>query len=188
IQQPHVIVRSHGPDADVLERRERGTAGFIKLELEAARGRIELEGKRAGLVARGVGNFPGADHLLGGVAGRRRLRAGTRGGQRKRNHSKTRASRHGESRCDGGRAHAITPGASRHASPARRRTNVASPAYAEFTRAHGRFCVRGGHGVSATGVSGGLPADKAKRLPTPSWSILSRAGPEAEPRWGNNTT
>src|SRR5262249_45564203 len=65
--------------------------------------------------------------------------------------------------------------------------SVASPAYAEFTRAHDRF-VFGGHGVSATGVSGGLPAAHAKRLSTTSWSILSRVATDAEPRWGNSTT
>src|SRR5258708_12538728 len=80
---------------------------------------------------------------------------------------------------------------------------VASRAYAEFTRPHGdpsssrgardtttvhdRF-VFGGHGVSATGVSGGLPTAHAKRLSTTSWSILSRVATDAEPRWGNNTT
>src|SRR5262249_37263989 len=98
IQQPHLIVRPHGPDPDILERREGGAAGFIELELEATGGRIELEGGRAGLVARGVGNLPGADHLLGGVARRRRLRAGADGGERKRDHSETSASRHGETR------------------------------------------------------------------------------------------
>src|SRR5512132_1407782 len=41
--------------------------------------------------------------------------------------------------------------------------NVASRAYAEFTHVHDRF-VFGGHGVSGTGVSGGLPAAQAKRL------------------------
>src|SRR6516164_128565 len=98
IQQPHLIVRPHGPDPDVLERREGGAAGFIELELEAAGGRVELKGDRAGLVARGVGNLPGADHLLGGVARRRRLRAGADGKERKRDHGETSASRHGETR------------------------------------------------------------------------------------------
>src|SRR5262249_18995758 len=123
IQQPHLIVGPHGPDPDVLERWERGAAGFVELELEAAGGGIELEGDRAGLVARGVGNFPGADHVLGGVARRRCVRAGAGGGQRKRDHSNTRASRHGgKPKYDGACVHAITPAAPRHASPARRRT------------------------------------------------------------------
>src|SRR5215467_10725344 len=51
---------------------------------------------------------------------------------------------------------------------------------------HARFF--GGHGVSGTGVSGGLPAAQAKRLSTTSWSILLRVAIDAEPRWGNNTT
>src|SRR5262249_41858542 len=123
IQQPHLIVRPHGPDPDILERREGGAAGFIELELEATGGRVELEGGRAGLVARGVGNLPGADHLLGGVARRRCLRAGAGGGERKRDHSETSASRHGGNpNTNSGWAHAITPDAPRHASPARTRT------------------------------------------------------------------
>src|SRR5262249_25880925 len=161
---------------------ERGAASFIELELEAAGARIELEVDRAGLVACGVGNFPGADHLLGGVVRRRRLRAGADGGQRKRDHGETNASRHGEIRI----SDACTPRAPRHASPAPRRTAlhhlhmrnlrglVPVATVSATTTVHGRFCAFGGHGVSGTGVSGGLPAAQAKRLSTTSWSILSR--------------
>src|SRR5262249_43682385 len=200
IQQPHLVVRSHGPDPDVLERRKRGAASFIELELEAACARIELEGNRASLVARGVGNFPRADHLLGGVARRRRLRAGADGGQRKRDHGETSTGGHGEIRLGDGCTHAITPRAPRHASPAPRRTAlhhlhmrnlrglVPVATVSATTTVHGRFCAFGGHGVSGTGVSGGLPAAQAKRLSTTSWSILSGVATDAEPRWGNNTT
>jgi hypothetical protein len=54
------------------------------------------------------------------------------------------------------------------------------------TLAYARFF--GGHGVSLTGVSGGLPAAQARRLSTTSWFIRSRVATEAEPRWGNSTT
>src|SRR5262245_4611127 len=46
----------------------------------------------------------------------------------------------------------------------------------------------GGQGVSATGVSGGLPAFQASRLSTTNWSILARVVTEPEPRCGNRTT
>src|SRR5262249_56165674 len=55
--------------------------------------------------------------------------------------------------------------------------------------AHGGHArLRGGQGVSATGVSGPLPAAQAARLSTTSWSILVRVHSDAEPRWGNSTT
>ena len=50
---------------------------------------------------------------------------------------------------------------------------------------HARF---GGYGVSATGVSGGLPAAQARMLSTTSWSIAARVATLAEPRCGNSTT
>src|ERR1019366_10641583 len=43
-------------------------------------------------------------------------------------------------------------------------------------------------GVSATGVSGGLPANQAFRLSTTSWSIALRVTTEAEPICGSSTT
>src|SRR5262249_14907559 len=51
---------------------------------------------------------------------------------------------------------------------------------------HARFF--GGHGVSGTGVSGGLPAAPARRLSTTRWSILSRGATRPETRWGNRPT
>src|SRR6185437_10016304 len=43
-------------------------------------------------------------------------------------------------------------------------------------------------GVSATGVSGGFPANQALRLSTTSWSIALRVTTEAEPICGSSTT
>ena len=75
VEQPDRILRPDAPDADIPQHREI-RAGRIEFELEAAGRRVGLEVDGAALVARGVGDFPGADHRLGGLAQRRgRLRA-----------------------------------------------------------------------------------------------------------------
>src|SRR5262249_4047370 len=95
-------------------------------------------------------------------------------------------------------ADAITMWRTRHVLPKLRRTalrvvhtrNLRVPMRRSCALAGAHACFRcfGGHGVSVTGVSGGLPAAQAKRLSTTSWSIFSRVATDAEPRWGNNTT
>src|SRR4029077_20840507 len=66
--------------------------------------------------------------------------------------------------------------------------SLARSAYAPFEHTHDCLRCLGGQGVSATGVSGGLPAPQAKRVSTTSWSLFSRGATAAEPRWGNRTT
>src|SRR5262249_7453193 len=132
-------------------------AGRIELELEAAtaRRRIDAECHRAALVTIGIGDLPGGtDEVLGKVTDwwcglRRRLPMG-----------KARRQRQSRQRHDPPK-----PDDRPHGERLARRQ----------WRRHGAvYVARGRHGVSGTGVSGGLPAAQAKRLSTTSWSIWVR--------------
>ena len=115
-EKPHRVVRTHGPGDDVLERWKHGAAGRIEIELEAAGAGIEREAHRAGPVAGGIGDFPGADHRLGGVADRGLLRGRGADRRNEREQSETDVTRHGGNRTDVTDGNAITVTAPRHGS------------------------------------------------------------------------
>jgi hypothetical protein len=97
IEQPHRIFGPDRPGRHVLQRREGGSALRIELDLVAAGRGIDAEGERTGLVAGGVGDFPGADHAPRGFARRRRLRLADTGGKAKRDQNESHAPRHEKS-------------------------------------------------------------------------------------------
>src|SRR6185369_15035183 len=125
---------------------------------------IEAEAQRAGLVAGGVGDLPSADHALGRVAGLRSLGVRSGGAEPQRDHRESDASQHEKSKSGGVGADAITGRSRRHALLRRGKAALRNLHARDLPEVYARAF--GGHGVSATGVSGGLPAAQASRLST----------------------